>query len=631
MGQCATLPYNHHHGNNNNNNNNGYYHNAVYKETAADYHAHAHTHGGGAVSAYAMQDAAQNPHHHGHHGHTATESSHSVGNGSENSNTPLMTGNHNGQMNPVGQGYHHGPYNQGNKQYVPPPSGAFPTTTNTTNTPPRVPNSPANSTSKKRKSTTTQSQVMSIPEQGGTSSQAQAEEQNNDLFEQIMTPFVPDGATPKRCFRLNLGQQQQLLSPNGMPIQYSMSEESSVATNPNQMVESTAKIFRGLKVTRDGTVISTHHGHSSSKSKKKGGSSSSSKHQTKVVVDAKSRQAAKIDKLKELVENTDKQGGQASNANANGGSSVSKSSNNGGGSSNGNNAKSSSSKGKKDAEEDQKFENNQMLSLVVMGEYFDMKKLVRDGAKKLQEAEAGISSNTAAADSQQPSQQSQKQTSESGSNLNVSRHATSPRSSSRHSHSNKNKHNSPTISTRDRDHRKQAQSDDKNSNSNSKYHRRYSSGNRTKTNINSPPKLNRHPRDTPPRSARYQPQCSAFGTGGGGSDWSEALGFSQGLKSFWGCGGGAEHASAANMSGFRSDLAKRSYSPTAERRDEAHHHHHHHYHAREKYSSYGNRETDVRMSAPDDMQHDVLVDEPMQQRDTQSSNRIGSVEVSMMH
>lgn len=111
-------------------------------------------------------------------------------------------------------------------RYVPPPNGAFvqPQPLNNAATPPRVPNSPANS-SKKRKNggnaaaAAQQQQQVSIPEHDTTG--------NNDLFEQVMIPFVPDGATPKRCFRLNLGQiDNHLSSPtggnNGMPINFSM-------------------------------------------------------------------------------------------------------------------------------------------------------------------------------------------------------------------------------------------------------------------------------------------------------------------------------------------------------------------------------------------------------------------------
>ena len=390
------------------------------------------------------------------------------------------------------------------------------------------------------------------------------------------------------------------------------------------MVESTAKIFRGLTVTRDGTVVSKNTSSSKSGSKKK------HNHHNTNNKDTKSRQAAKIDKLKELVENTN------TNTNTNNGaaSNVTPTSPK--------KDNKSKSKSKSEAEDqEQQPENNQMLSLVVMGEYFDMKKLVRDGAKKLQAAEAGIAVDVTAAADNKNHHSKNKSSNKNSSSMDTSQqhqhtnHNTtssrSPRSSSRY----REQRHSPTISTRDNNnmnHRK----DNHTNNTNGKYHRRYSSNSNHKSpSVSSPPKLNRHPRD-PPRSAAgaryhqyYQPQCSAFGTGEG-SDWSEALGFSQGLKSFWGCGGTGNTNNTAGFTKTSGDLA--------ERRDEG---------GTNKYSSYGgggniaSKECDVRMSAPEDST--TAVDEPMmmmmshqqqqqqqQQRDPGSS-RIGSIEVSMMH
>ena len=97
----------------------------------------------------------------------------------------------------------------------------------------------------------------------------------------------------------------------------------------------TAKIFRGIKVGSDGTILSQNARATRSN---RGGSN-------KTKVGEKSRQATKIDKAKDLVEETILTG--------------------------------------KAPDSD---EPANMQSIVVMGEYDDMKYLVRDGAKKLRDA-----------------------------------------------------------------------------------------------------------------------------------------------------------------------------------------------------------------------------------------------------
>jgi len=106
----------------------------------------------------------------------------------------------------------------------------------------------------------------------------------------------PDSAKRMRCYRLNLdssiepttGRLSGPMQSNHIPIQLSVSEDSC-ATGKNNVAASTAQIFRGLTVARDGTVQS-----------KKSGRSSRSVSNGKA--DEKSRQAAKIDKAKDLVE-----------------------------------------------------------------------------------------------------------------------------------------------------------------------------------------------------------------------------------------------------------------------------------------------------------------------------------------
>ena len=185
----------------------------------------------------------------------------------------------------------------------------------------------------------------------------------------VIMATPPDSAVRMRCYRLNLdssipgmkesqqgggSSQQQLLSSSQHqhhcgPIEYrrsrlvaSMSEDSSVAggASSTNMAHSTAQIFRGMTIARDGTVRSK-------KSRGSRGNSEGGK------VDKKSRQAAKIDKAKDLVEQC---GAKKKKGGDNGSTST---------------------------EED----DSNMVSLVIMGEYDGMKHLVRDGSKRLKDSE----------------------------------------------------------------------------------------------------------------------------------------------------------------------------------------------------------------------------------------------------
>lgn len=161
-----------------------------------------------------------------------------------------------------------------------------------------------------------------------------------DTREDIPPP--PDIATRTRCYKLNLDSNlyphhSVYLGPftdTAPPLTYSFSEDSAENYTPLQVAINTAKIFRGITVGKDGTILSqnaraTRSNRGSSKNK----------------VGEKSRQATKIDKAKDLVEETILTG--------------------------------------KAPDSD---EPANMQSIVVMGEYDDMKYLVRDGAKKLREA-----------------------------------------------------------------------------------------------------------------------------------------------------------------------------------------------------------------------------------------------------
>jgi len=155
-------------------------------------------------------------------------------------------------------------------------------------------------------------------------------------------PLPPAIATRTRCYKLNLDSDlyphhSVFLGPYldvPPPLTYSLSSDSSESHTPLQVAINTAKIFRGIKVGNDGTILSQN-----------ARATRSSRGSSKNKVGEKSRQATKIDKAKDLVEETILTGKAP------------------------------------DSEEEAN-----MQSIVVMGEYDDMKYLVRDGAKKLREA-----------------------------------------------------------------------------------------------------------------------------------------------------------------------------------------------------------------------------------------------------
>lgn len=162
----------------------------------------------------------------------------------------------------------------------------------------------------------------------------------------VPPPPPPEIATRTRCYKLNLDSEIINLANTQKPgvslgpfsepppyLTYSSSDDSDADVTATTVAIRTAQIFRGITVGRDGTILTQNARATRSqrgKTQKRG---------------EKSRQAAKIDKAKDLVEET-------------------------------------ISTGKAPDSEDPAT----MMSLVVVGEYDDMKHLVRDGSKRLRDA-----------------------------------------------------------------------------------------------------------------------------------------------------------------------------------------------------------------------------------------------------
>lgn len=153
----------------------------------------------------------------------------------------------------------------------------------------------------------------------------------------VSLPPPPENAIRTRCYKLNLDseingfssptKQQICLGPFTDPVPpltYSSSEDSGEEANEMTVAIQTAQIFRGITVSRDGTILSQN------------ARATRSNRGNKTKVSEKSRQAAKIDKAKDLVEDSI---------------------------------------------------DSKVVSLVIVGEYDDMKQLVRDGSRKLREAD----------------------------------------------------------------------------------------------------------------------------------------------------------------------------------------------------------------------------------------------------
>jgi hypothetical protein len=129
--------------------------------------------------------------------------------------------------------------------------------------------------------------------------------QEDELAPRPPTATPPSTAKRMRCYKLNLESdfaglsssnvkvEGSLLGPYAQeppPLTYSASDDSSTHHDPTNVAIRTAQIFRGITVDRNGTILTQNARatRSSRGNKQKRGE--------------KSRQAAKIDKAKDLVE-----------------------------------------------------------------------------------------------------------------------------------------------------------------------------------------------------------------------------------------------------------------------------------------------------------------------------------------
>ena len=113
-------------------------------------------------------------------------------------------------------------------------------------------------------------------------------------------PLPPEIATRTRCYKLNL--DSNLFPPPSVflgpytdvlpPLTYSASDDSAASASPLQVAIQTAKIFRGITVGKDGTILSQN------------ARATRSNRGAKTKRGEKSRQATKIEKAKDLVEET---------------------------------------------------------------------------------------------------------------------------------------------------------------------------------------------------------------------------------------------------------------------------------------------------------------------------------------
>lgn len=321
----------------------------------------------------------------------------------------------------------------------------------------------------------------------------------------------PDSAKRIRCYRLNLENNDnnnvhhQLgpIEARNRLLQMSISEDSSAvgggSKSGHSMAVSTAQIFRGLTIARDGTIQSKKLGRSS-------------KNVTAGKADEKSRQAAKIDKAKDLVEES-----------ANG------------------------KLGDKD-------EDTKMVSLVIMGEYDDMKHLVRDGSKRLKDSE-GLPDEALLS-------------------LNRRRHSSAPEIRTNISSRGDNRKRSPHPSTYSPVKVKLKSP----TNASTRGAASFASSNGSNL-----PRLKENPRDTRPRSHshsgkktpyRFRENCNNLPIfGGSESDWSDTLALN--FNSIWTCG------ARKGDSGTISPTSMPGNSP--QHHPPPHHQNHHHRSGRPAY------------------------------------------------
>lgn len=308
-------------------------------------------------------------------------------------------------------------------------------------------------------------------------------------------PPPPEGSIRTRCYRLNLDVPAVLspthdslgpfhytapvhLLPEYGDISRSMSTES-VEKSGTQIAVDTARIFRGIKVENNGTIL----GRNDRASRSRRGQTSKTAEN--------SRQSAKITKANDLVDEMVASGKENDGQKAS------------------------------------------MISIIPIGEYDDMKQLVRDGSKKLREAEfKGDESILALNRLRGGSPRSRR---------SGSVYPSSPSSISRR-----------RLSASSQQYQQDMPSTPHSSSSAS----RSKSRSRRSTPGSAPPKLKGHPRDRPSsrrdatRSDERNQKCNTSIFGGGDSDWSEALNF----NSIWNCGGtGTGTMSPSNNVGTQSN------------------------------------------------------------------------------
>lgn len=289
-----------------------------------------------------------------------------------------------------------------------------------------------------------------------------------DVSQPIYLPPPPACAVRTRCYKLNLDAEMISLTGNKNqislgpysepppPLTCSSSEDSVASDSDADVAIQTAQIFRGITIGKDGTILSQN----ARATRSNRGKQPSKKGE-------KSRQAAKIDKAKDLVEESIATG--------------------------------------KDPETK---EPANMVSLVIVGAYDDMKHLVRDGSKKLREAN-GLPDDTL---------------------FGVNR----PRTGG---------HGQPMMSP----------SKNRVPPSSRGTHDRSRGGPGIPQ--SAPPKLKSNPRDSrskvrraddKPRQSGYVPEsCNDMnmmdsapqGGANGEGDWRDALGLSRGFQHIWNCGG----------------------------------------------------------------------------------------------
>mmetsp|Transcript_7377 Transcript_7377/g.9152 ORF Transcript_7377/g.9152 Transcript_7377/m.9152 type:complete len:558 (+) Transcript_7377:663-2336(+) len=359
---------------------------------------------------------------------------------------------------------------------------------------------------------------------------------NHPPIEEAPLPPPPSGAVRTRCYRLNL-DAPVILSPTHdhlgpMPYEppaHLLPQYSHISTNssnvnnnnngkikktyssesaeqsPTQVAISTARIFRGITVDKNGIILSQN-----------ARATRSSRGKEKSKQAAGSRQQEKINKAKDLVDETNGSGG---------------------------------------GKENDKDKSN-MVSLVIVGEYDEMKQLVRDGAKKLRDAdglpdEALLSINRPRQHGH-GSRRSADQISQAGGSGGIGMNHVNSSSSRKRFPSPSHVQSLPESP----DNRTRSRNRMGGGNNGS------SSGNMSQNILSGvPPKLKGHPRDRPTsrRMASGGGNSSSDGNkchdmsifGGGDSDWSDALGFSKGFDSIWNCGATGKDAGTSPSNGSK--------------------------------------------------------------------------------